>query len=299
MAVYKSDCPVVLSGTADCHYVSNPYINFGGAQYGADRCLIDRLTGEAVNTFGFDVDYIVTTFDGNYDPVFKEDPTKRMVRKFSTRMKYDLQSRTKSYAKFGLEIENVVTAIVSKESFKYSLGFYDSVKWWQNMGMTQQQVESLGLLNQSMPKAGDLCYFRDDDTYYEIVDVDDRQGEGELNYGYAPAWYVYLKVAKDEHLAYISTEARDSLNDGIGNTFPVSGVNTITQNDMAIQDFFDVRKKTQEELGQRGVEYVETELSLPPDEQFKPFDRATDALSKSNGKSDKTEEEYLSDIGWN
>lgn len=299
MPVTKGDCPTGASGVPNCSYASNPYINFGGSQYSADRCLYDQLTAQGINMYGFTVDYIQVTSNVDYDPIFMEDPTKRMVRKFDIRMKYDLATRKRSYQKFGALLEDTITCIVSKESFKYAIGIYETVPWWQNRGLTQSEVEALGIYNQSVPKVGDVVYLRDNDTYYEIVDFDDRQGDGELNYGHAPAWYVYLKEMRDEHMSYISVQAKEEINTVASGMVPVSaGVDTTTQADMALYDFFDKRKAAQEEMVSRGVEFVDTEMPTAPEDRSKPFTPATDPMAKTNGKDDKTEQEYLDEIGW-
>ncbi len=299
MPVLKGNCPTGVSGFANCSYSSNSFINFGGDMYAPDRCLYDMVSSEAINTYGFIADYIQTTSDTNYDKVFKEDPTRRMIRKFEIRMKYDLPTRQRTYSKWGALLDDTVIGLVSKESFKYNIGYYETIKWWERLSITVEEVTKLGVKEQISPKAGDIIYFRDNDLYYEIVDFDDRQDGNEMNYGHSPVWYIYLKQLKDEHLSYVSEISKEELNNGIGNIIPVSSVDTTTETEMGLNDYFDIRYSSQAELSARSVEYEETDLIVPPDETSKPFTPLADPLAKANGKFENTEEEYLKDIGWN
>lgn len=104
---------------------------------------------------------------------------------------------------------------------------------------------------------------------------------------------------KDEHLSYVSEISKEELNNGIGNVIPVSSVDTTTEKEMGLNDYFDIRYSSQAELSARSVEYEETESVVPPDETSKPFTPFADSLAKTNGKTENTEEEYLKDIGWN
>lgn len=295
------NCLPVVSGAVDCHYTSNPYINIQGNCYNDDRCLYDKLTAEMINTFGWDIVYFQTTSDIKYDPIFQEDPTKRMIRKFSFRLFYQLPTRARQYTKWGIELTESVIGTVSKESFKINIGTYDTTtKWWENMGMTEEEVLSMGVLKQTKPKIGDLIYLKDNDTYYEVVDVDDRQGENELNFGHAPVWYIYLKVMKDDHLSYISETVKTTINDGEGGVIPIKVADSETQSGQNLNDFFDIKKPVSEEMELRKVAYEENDLTVPvpPVEQSKPFTPYADSLSKTNGKNQQTEDEYLKEIGW-
>lgn len=295
------DCLPVVSGVVDCHYASNPYIEIQSDNYNPDRCLYDKLTAEMINTWGWTTMYFQTTSDISYDPIFQEDPTKRMIRKFGFRMYYQLPTRARQYTKWGIELTESVVGIVPKETFKISVGSYDETKWWETMNLTEEEVTAMGVLKQTKPKIGDLVYLKDNDTYYEVVDVDDRQGDNELNFGHATVWYIYMKVMKDEHVSYISEDVKDTINDGSEGIIPIKVADTETQAAQNLNDFFDVKKPSIEEWEARKIAFEDVDITtpVPPVEQSKPFTPYyVDELRKVNGKNQQTEEEYLKEIGW-
>ena len=98
---------------------TNHYFNNYGS-YGEQR-VIEDLIVESIKTMGFDAQYLPNNNDQGRDLLYGEDPVKQFKSAFTVEMY--LQNSTEYggerefFSKFGLEIKNNVTVLVSRRSF--------------------------------------------------------------------------------------------------------------------------------------------------------------------------------------
>ena len=98
---------------------TNHYFNNYGS-IGEQR-IIEDLIVESVKVMGFDAQYLPNNNDQARDLLYGEDPVKQFNSAFTVEMY--LQNSTEYggerefFSKFGLEIKNNVTVLVSRRSF--------------------------------------------------------------------------------------------------------------------------------------------------------------------------------------
>ena len=98
---------------------TNHYFNNYGS-HGEQR-VIEDLIVESIKTMGFDAQYLPNNNDQARDLLYGEDPVKQFTSAFTVEMY--LQNSTEYggerefFSKFGLEIKNNVTVLVSRRSF--------------------------------------------------------------------------------------------------------------------------------------------------------------------------------------
>jgi len=98
---------------------TNHYFNNYGSQ--GEQRVIEDLIVESIKTMGFDAQYLPNNNDQARDLLYGEDPVKQFTSAFTVEMY--LQNSTEYggerefFSKFGLEIKNNVTVLVSRRSF--------------------------------------------------------------------------------------------------------------------------------------------------------------------------------------
>lgn len=121
----------------------------------AEQDLVDELTIETIQATGRDMLYIPREIL-NLDELFGEDPTNRFRHAYSIEMYikniYDFDGQNDVVSKFGINITNRITLVVSKTRFKNEI--------------TTRHSEIL------YPRSGDLIYFPLSDSLFEINEVD-------------------------------------------------------------------------------------------------------------------------------
>jgi hypothetical protein len=96
------------------------YFNNYNAKYTEQR-LVEDLIIESIKIQGFDAYYLPNDNDAARDLLYGEDPTKRFTNAFPLEMYLsnatDYNGEREMFSKFGLEIKNQVSVIVSKRTF--------------------------------------------------------------------------------------------------------------------------------------------------------------------------------------
>jgi hypothetical protein len=99
---------------------TNPYYNSYNAKY-TDQRLIEDLLVESIKLMGFDAFYLPNNNDEARDLLYGEDPVKKFATAFPLEMylsdALSYNGEREFFSKFGLEIRNQVSVILSKRSF--------------------------------------------------------------------------------------------------------------------------------------------------------------------------------------
>ena len=102
---------------------TNPYYNSSNAKY-TDQRLIEDLLVESIKLMGFDAFYLPNNNDEARDLLYGEDPVKKFSTAFPLEMylsnALNYNGEREFFSKFGLEIRNQVSVILSKRSFAHS-----------------------------------------------------------------------------------------------------------------------------------------------------------------------------------
>lgn len=98
----------------------SPYFNNYGAKYTEQR-LVEDLIVESIKMMGVDCYYIPNVNDAARDIVYGEDPLKKFIAAYKIELYpsnvMDYKGDKDFFSKFGLEIRNHMTVVVSKRSF--------------------------------------------------------------------------------------------------------------------------------------------------------------------------------------
>lgn len=99
---------------------TSPHFNNYNARYDEQRLVEDLIT-ESIQIMGFNAYYLPNDNDASRDLIYGEDPTKKFQSAFPLEMylssSNDYMGEKEMFTKFGLEIRNQVTVIVSKRAF--------------------------------------------------------------------------------------------------------------------------------------------------------------------------------------
>ena len=99
---------------------TSPYFNNYNAKYDEQRLVEDLIT-ESIQIMGFNAYYLPNNNDAARDLIYGEDPTKKFQSAFPLEMYLssanDYMGDKEMFTKFGLEIRNQVTVILSKRAF--------------------------------------------------------------------------------------------------------------------------------------------------------------------------------------
>jgi|688.fasta_scaffold280550_2 hypothetical protein len=129
----------------------NPFFK----DYKGEQDLVDELTIETIQATGRDMLYIPREFV-NLDELFGEDVQNKFKNAYSIEMYikniYDFDGQNDVVSKFGINITNRITLVVSKTRFKQEV--------------TRRHANIL------FPRSGDLIYFPLSDSLFEINEVD-------------------------------------------------------------------------------------------------------------------------------
>jgi len=98
----------------------SPYFNNYNAKYDEQRLVEDLIT-ESIQIMGFQAYYLPNDNDAARDLIYGEDPVKKFKAAFPLEMYLssanDYMGEKEMFTKFGLEIRNQVTVILSKRAF--------------------------------------------------------------------------------------------------------------------------------------------------------------------------------------
>lgn len=99
---------------------TSPYFNNYNAKYDEQRLVEDLIT-ESIQIMGFNAYYLPNDNDAARDLIYGEDPVKKFKAAFPLEMYLssanDYMGEKEMFTKFGLEIRNQVTVILSKRAF--------------------------------------------------------------------------------------------------------------------------------------------------------------------------------------
>jgi hypothetical protein len=123
---------------------------------GRESSLFEQLVTEQIKIYGFDVHYIFRKFQ-NLDALFGEDPISRFQKSFQIEMfvgNYEFfESQNKIIDKFGINLQDSVTLLVSKKRFT-------------------EEASKFG--TDVTPQEGDIIFFPEYGGLYEIKYVGSR-----------------------------------------------------------------------------------------------------------------------------
>lgn len=154
---------------------TNPYFDHSGSF--EEQRLVEDLLTEAINMYGIDV-YYIPRDDQKTDLVYGEDPLKTFTSAFPVEVytsNYSgYQGQKEFFTKFGLEIRDHITVMISRRVFL-------------------QRVKDMGVYNR--PKEGDLIYvpfLSGTGELYEITFVED--GDDFFTLGRKNPYFYSLKL---------------------------------------------------------------------------------------------------------
>ena len=133
--------------------------NFPAQQITPEQLLVEDLVIEAMQIHGMDVFYLPRTSRDQVDYLYGEDTLKQYVTAYSLEMYLEnvsgMDGEQDFISKFGLEIRDELTLLVSRRRFKYATG-------------------SSNLLN---PREGDIVYIPLVQNFFEITFVENENDQ--------------------------------------------------------------------------------------------------------------------------
>lgn len=153
--------------------------------YANEAALMASLTSEAYNKFGFEVDYYIKQISTRRDELFGEDPLENMERRFKLKVYTEqVPNLQKQYAIQGMIYTEMVT-------LQCTIVHFDEASRY-NYEQTRMEYEP------TVPKIGDLMYFKYCDKYYEVINVK-KFAEGSTFLG-TPVTYTFtLRMWRNGH----------------------------------------------------------------------------------------------------
>ena len=153
--------------------------NFPANQITSEQLLVEDLVIEALKMYGMDVFYLPRTTRDQVDYLFGEDSLKEYRTAHAIEMYLEnvtgMDGEGDFISKFGLEIRDEVTMIVSRLRFRYTVDGY------------------------TRPREGDLIYIPLFNSFFEITDVDRENNQAmfyTLGRGRGGNVYVYALKLK-------------------------------------------------------------------------------------------------------
>lgn len=153
--------------------------------YAAEVALMSSLASEAYNKFGFEVEYFIKEQDTRFDPLFGEDQLENIKRRFKLNVYAEnVPQLQKQYQIQGMIFTEIITVTCTIAHFDEA-SKYD---WTTDTELYESTV----------PKIGDLMYFKYSDLYYEVLNVK-THAEG-TNFLSSPINYTFnLRVWRNAH----------------------------------------------------------------------------------------------------
>lgn len=155
--------------------------NFPANQVTQEQLLVEDLVIEAMQIHGMDVFYLPRTSRDQVDFLFGEDPLKQYTSAYSIEMYLEnvtgMEGEGDFISKFGLEIRDEVSLLVSRRRFKYAVGAANLIR----------------------PNEGDLIYIPLVQNFFEITFVEHENDQAmfyTLGRGRGGNVYVYALKLK-------------------------------------------------------------------------------------------------------
>ena len=133
--------------------------NFPADQITSEQLLVEDLVIEAMQIHGMDVYYLPRTSGDSEDMLYGEDTLKKYTTAYSIEMYLEnvtgMDGEGDFMSKFGLEIRDELTLLVSRRRFKYATG----------------------ASNLFRPRGGDLIYIPLIQNFFEITEVEHENNQ--------------------------------------------------------------------------------------------------------------------------
>lgn len=185
---YASEMASLFGGHCDVKnkdWNEERYFDSTASCYASETALMESLTSEAYNTYGFKVQYFVKKIDLKRDPLWAEDPLENIERRFELQMYAEsIPTLQKQYDLQGMIYTEIITCQctiahfdeASKIDFESGLSSYDSY----------------------IPRIGDLVYMYYSGLYYEVINVKPF-AEGSTFLGKPITYTFSLRVWRNNH----------------------------------------------------------------------------------------------------
>ncbi len=121
-------------------------------KYDNERKLVSTMGTEMLNHHGILCDYIMISNDPTYDPLFGDDRSRRVIRKFQLMVIFDLPAEDDRWSAFGIEGLDNFSMYVTAQHFEQRGA----------MGVPPEQAIT-------MPRVGDFIKPVYNDYYYEVT----------------------------------------------------------------------------------------------------------------------------------
>ena len=177
---------------------TNVYFNnFPTDQITSEQLLVEDLVIEAMQIHGMDVYYLPRTSRDSVDMLYGEDTLKQYVTAYSLEMYLEnvtgMDGEGDFISKFGLEIRDELTLLVSRRRFKYATGASNLIR----------------------PREGDLIYVPLIQNFFEITFVEHENDQAMFyTLGRGRGGNVYVYSLKCKQFVF-SEEVIDTGNDEI------------------------------------------------------------------------------------
>jgi hypothetical protein len=202
--------------------------NFPTDQITSEQLLVEDLVIEAMQIHGMDVYYLPRTSGDSEDMLYGEDTLRKYVTAYSLEMYLEnvtgMDGEGDFMSKFGLEIRDELTLLVSRRRFKYTTGASNLIR----------------------PREGDLIYIPLIQNFFEITFVEHENDQAmfyTLGRGRGGNVYVYaLKmkqlVFSEEYIVTGVDEIDSQIRDAYKReriTMAVGGTGTFVQDEIVYQ----------------------------------------------------------------
>ena len=202
--------------------------NFPTDQITSEQLLVEDLVIEAMQIHGMDVYYLPRTSGDSPDMLYGEDTLRRYTTAYSLEMYLEnvtgMDGEGDFMSKFGLEIRDELTLLVSRRRFKYTTGASNLIR----------------------PREGDLIYIPLIQNFFEITFVEHENDQAmfyTLGRGRGGNVYVYaLKmkqlVFSEEYIVTGVDEIDSQIRDAYKReriTMAVGGTGTFVQDEIVYQ----------------------------------------------------------------
>ena len=185
--------------------------NFPSQQITPEQLLVEDLVIEAMQIHGMDVFYLPRTSRDQVDYLYGEDTLKQYVTAYPLEMYLEnvsgMDGEQDFISKFGLEIRDEVTLLVSRRRFKYATG----------------------ASNLSNPREGDLVYIPLVQNFFEITFVENENDQAmfyTLGRGRGGNVYVYaLRMKQFVFSNEIVATGIEEIDEQIRDNYPRSQLN--------------------------------------------------------------------------
>ena len=177
---------------------TNVYFNnFPAEQITSEQLLVEDLVIEAMQIHGMDVFYLPRTSRDSVDVLYGEDTLKQYVTAYSIEMYLEnvtgMDGEGDFISKFGLEIRDELSLLVSRRRFKYATGASNLIR----------------------PREGDLIYIPLIQNFFEITFVEHENDQAMFyTLGRGRGGNVYVYALKMKQFVF-SEEIIDTGNDEI------------------------------------------------------------------------------------